>query len=86
MPLEEAPVSSSTTRLAFVVSRHSGKAHRRNRIKRRLREAMRLNRDLWPVGMDVVFRAIGDKAADVRFDELSGSLRHALQAMESSKQ
>jgi ribonuclease P protein component len=32
-----------------------GKAHQRNRIKRRMREALRRHADLLPAGMDLIF-------------------------------
>jgi ribonuclease P protein component len=48
-------------RLGITVSRKVGKACVRNRIKRRLREYFRLNRDKMPAGMDLVF--VATKAA-----------------------
>ena len=48
-------------RLGITVSRKVGKACVRNRIKRRLREYFRLNRDKMPAGTDLVF--VATKAA-----------------------
>ena len=48
-------------RLGITVSRKVGKACVRNRIKRRLREYFRLNRDKIPAGTDLVF--VATKAA-----------------------
>ena len=42
------------TRLGISMSRRVGSAARRNRIKRLLREAYRLNRHSWPSGLDLV--------------------------------
>ncbi len=41
-------------RLGLTVSRRVGHAVKRNRIKRRLREAFRLGRDQWATGLDLV--------------------------------
>jgi ribonuclease P protein component len=45
------------TRLGITASRKVGNACARNRIKRRLREYFRLNRDKMPPGADIVFIA-----------------------------
>jgi ribonuclease P protein component len=45
-------------RLGIAVGRKVGKACARNRIKRRLREYFRLNRDKIPPGTDVVFNPL----------------------------
>jgi len=68
-------------RMAFVVSRRCGRAHQRNRIKRRLREAVRLNRADWPQlqrGPDIVFRATGSEAARMDFQSLSRNVSDVL--------
>jgi ribonuclease P protein component len=43
------------TRFGFTCPRALGKAVKRNRIKRRLRECVRLRRDRFPANLDVVF-------------------------------
>jgi len=50
------------TRLGIAASRKVGKACARNRIKRRLREYFRLNRDNMPSGADMVFIASHEAA------------------------
>jgi len=56
-------------RLGLAVGRKVGKACVRNRIKRRLREYFRLNREKLPPETDLVFVA-AKGAATLRTDEL----------------
>jgi ribonuclease P protein component len=55
------------TRLGISAGKKAGKACARNRIKRRLKEYFRLNRDKFPPETDVVFIALaGASTADTR--------------------
>ncbi|MDR1085051.1 MAG: ribonuclease P protein component [Deltaproteobacteria bacterium] len=45
------------SRLGVTVTRRIGRAVVRNRLKRRVREFFRLNRYLWPQGLDILFIA-----------------------------
>jgi ribonuclease P protein component len=49
--------AAETRRFGFVVSKKVGKAHDRNKVKRRLREIARLNGETWKQGFDAVFVA-----------------------------
>ncbi len=60
-------------RLGITVSRKVGTACVRNRIKRRLREYFRLNRDKMPAGTDLVFVAT-KAAATLETDRLQEEL------------
>jgi ribonuclease P protein component len=42
-------------RIGLTVGKVLGKAHERNRIKRRMREALRRHVDLLPAGFDLIF-------------------------------
>jgi ribonuclease P protein component len=49
-----APTDGST-RVGLTAGKVLGKAHERNRIKRRMREALRRHVDLLPQGVDLIF-------------------------------
>lgn len=72
-------------RFAIVISRHVGQAHLRNRLRRRVREAIRLNRAKWPQNMDVVIRALNDHAAHAAFTDLRADLGQFLGKLQSSQ-
>lgn len=60
------------TRLGLVVSRRYGNAPRRNRFKRRMREAFRLHYEKLPPGLDLVCAPAG--TADILLAEAVESL------------
>lgn len=71
-------------RFAFVVSRHAGPAVTRNRIKRRLREAVRLQRESWPSEpVDVIIRVREHNLDDLSFEDLQAQVRSALIAIKN---
>ena len=64
-------------RIGFAVTRQVRGAARRNRVRRRLREAYRVNRQGLPTGLQLV--CVGKKAAfDGAFDALRRDMEQAL--------
>lgn len=63
---------TSGNRVGITVSKKLGKAHVRNRTRRRLREVYRLNEDKFQPGWDIVVVA-RSKAVDAPFDKLTRS-------------
>ena len=57
-------------RVGITVSKKLGKAHIRNRIRRRVREVYRLNEDKFRSGWDIVV-VVRSKAVDAPFDKLT---------------
>ena len=51
----DAPTLPAPARVGLTVGKVMGKAHERNRIKRRMREALRRHVDLLPAGFDLIF-------------------------------
>jgi ribonuclease P protein component len=47
--------SNGSPRVGLTAGKVLGKAHERNRIKRRMREALRRHVDLFPQGVDLIF-------------------------------
>ena len=54
-PQSPDALSSSAARVGLTVGKVIGKAHERNRIKRRMREALRQHIELLPAGFDLIF-------------------------------
>lgn len=61
---------SEKNRVGITVSKKLGKAHIRNRMRRRLREIYRLNEDKFQPGWDIVVVA-RSKAVDADFGKLT---------------
>ena len=61
-----------TNRVGITVSKKLGKAHIRNRTRRRLREVYRLNEEKFQPGWDIVMVA-RTKAVDAPFENLTKS-------------
>jgi len=62
-------------RVGITVSKKLGKAHIRNRTRRRIREVYRLNEEKFQPGWDIVVVA-RSKAVDAPFDKLTKSYLH----------
>jgi len=63
---------TQSNRVGITVSKKLGKAHVRNRVRRRLREVYRLNEAKFKPGWDIVVVA-RSKAVDAPFDKLTAS-------------
>ena len=61
---------TESNRVGITVSKKLGKAHIRNRVRRRLREVYRLNEDLFLPGWDIVVVA-RSRCVDAPFDQLT---------------
>lgn len=64
---------TDTNRVGITVSKKLGKAVVRNRVRRRIREAYRLNEEKFLPGWDIVIVA-RSRAVEVSFQKLSESL------------
>ena len=63
---------SGSNRVGITVSKKLGKAHVRNRVRRRIREVYRLNEEQFQPGWDIVVVA-RSKAVDAEFSRLTKS-------------
>lgn len=70
---QHPPTEGKQIRLGLVVSRKLGKAVRRNKLKRRLREIFRLHKHLLKPGLDIIFLP-RNQAVDYDFQELKKSV------------
>lgn len=75
-----SPGQPGPPRIGFVVSKRSGNAVKRNRIKRRLRHAI-VGVQLQP-GIDYVIIA-NDRVATAPFSEIEGWLKSALESLDA---
>ena len=69
---------TATNRVGITVSKKLGKAHVRNRVRRRLREVYRLNEDRFQPGWDIVVVA-RTKAIHAPFEKLTENYLSAAQ-------
>ncbi len=54
-PQAKETATAPQARIGLTVGKHVGKAHERNRIKRRMHDALRRHVDLLPAGFDLIF-------------------------------
>jgi ribonuclease P protein component len=54
LAVQDASDSSPSPRIGLTAGKVLGKSHDRNRIKRRMREALRRHTDLFPAGCDLI--------------------------------
>lgn len=80
MSLVFAPNSRGFTRVAVVVSKKVAKsAVERNRIRRRIYEALRLNFDLVPKKTDYIFVVYSKAIKELKFEKLESLLGELVQ-------
>jgi len=71
--------SQEPTKVGFVASAKIFKrANKRNLVKRRMREALRLVKEQWPKNMDLLFVA-KPETMDANFEELKASVVHTFE-------
>ena len=70
-------------RVGITVSRKVGRAHERNKIKRRVREAFRLNQSEMPTGWDLVLVARQGRGVGT-FNEVESELLRAARELPST--
>lgn len=71
--------SQESTKVGFVASTKVFKrANKRNRVKRRMREVLRLTQDIWPKNFDLLF-VIKAEVFDAPFEELVASVKHTFE-------
>jgi ribonuclease P protein component len=54
LAVQDSDANSPSPRIGLTAGKVLGKAHDRNRIKRRMREALRRHTDLFPTGCDLI--------------------------------
>ncbi|MGA9061813.1 MAG: ribonuclease P protein component [Terracidiphilus sp.] len=78
----EAASAPAAARIGLTVGKMLGKAHQRNRIKRRMREALRRHVDLFPDGFDLVFHPRRD-VLTIEFAQLEREIVRILEQARS---
>lgn len=79
-PTYNLTASATSGRVAFLLPREVGNAVERNRLKRRLREIYRRNKDWFPAGQDCIIRPTVS-AGRLSFEELREQVRLATGTM-----
>jgi len=75
-PLLVSALSGEKRRLGIVITRRTGGAVRRNRIRRIVSEFFRVNKQLFPVGDSVVIAGVG--TSNLSNDEIRAHLEKAV--------
>jgi ribonuclease P protein component len=77
-PIDAHATAQVAPRVGLTVGKILGKAHQRNRIKRRMREALRRHTDLLPEGFDLIFHP-RRSVLSMEFAKLEGEIVRILE-------
>jgi len=72
-PIKAGSEAPPAPRVGLTVGKVLGKAHQRNRIKRRMREVLRRHIDLMPQGFDLIFHPRRD-VLTMEFEQLEAEI------------
>lgn len=85
LPRRPESTACPPSRIGITVTKKVGNAVERNRVKRRVREVFRRNRDLFPDGVEIVFIAKRG-SPEVPYEVILGEIRRVRRALGKAAQ